>query len=210
MTWLIIALIVVAAFGPIFWLRPSGKDKRLSSLRAAARQAGLQVEIKFIPKLNPAPEERVSSGGKLRTSNHQLARYGWPLAKSLRRITPWRILRALDVGAATRPTITVSPGWVLDPEQALPQAANPGQGGWPESWTALQPALESLSQAGFEDSHKIVAVELEARQICLYWEEKPGSSPALVEVMALQLKEMETQLLALDKALKPTDPEEIP
>ena len=57
MTWLLIILVLVVAFGPVLWLVPSKRDKRLSALRSRARSEGLIVEMRRIPKPNPAPED---------------------------------------------------------------------------------------------------------------------------------------------------------
>ena len=55
MTWLLIILVLVVAFGPVLWLVPSKRDKRLSALRSRARAEGLIVEMRRIPKPDPAP-----------------------------------------------------------------------------------------------------------------------------------------------------------
>ena len=46
MTWLLIILVLVVAFGPVLWLVPSKRDKRLAALRSRARSAGLIVEMR--------------------------------------------------------------------------------------------------------------------------------------------------------------------
>lgn len=43
MTWLIIAAVVMAVMGSVFWLKPSARDARLAELRFNAIRSGLQV-----------------------------------------------------------------------------------------------------------------------------------------------------------------------
>ena len=64
LTWLIIALVLVIAIGPVMYLLPSKKDKRLSALREQARKLGLNVRITHVRKLDPTGPERVSSAGE--------------------------------------------------------------------------------------------------------------------------------------------------
>jgi hypothetical protein len=66
MTWLIIGLILLAAFGPVLWLVPSRKDRHLSALREQARLEGLVVELRRLPKLQPSAHERVTAGGRVK------------------------------------------------------------------------------------------------------------------------------------------------
>lgn len=43
MIWLVIAAVVMAIMGSVFWLKPSARDARLAELRFNAIRAGLQV-----------------------------------------------------------------------------------------------------------------------------------------------------------------------
>lgn len=43
MTWLIIAGVVMAIMGSVFWLKPSARDARLADLRFNAIRSGMQV-----------------------------------------------------------------------------------------------------------------------------------------------------------------------
>lgn len=43
MTWVIIAAVVMAIMGSVFWLKPSARDARLADLRFNAIREGLQV-----------------------------------------------------------------------------------------------------------------------------------------------------------------------
>ena len=83
MTWLIIIGVLVLAIGPIFYLLPSAKDKRLAKLREEARQLGLNVQISFLPKLDPDATERVSAGAAVRDARLTCAAYQLPIGKRL-------------------------------------------------------------------------------------------------------------------------------
>ena len=108
MNWFIIILILAAAFGPIAYLMPSARDKALTGLRAAARAAGLEVEITQLPKLAAEAHERVSAGGIARTPILEGVGYLWRFRTRPAADLRWRVLRA--------PTdeFAVAPGWELD------------------------------------------------------------------------------------------------
>ncbi len=63
MIWVLIGLLFIAAFGPILWLMPGERERRLSKLRLKARQRGLVVELTRIEDPSPQAHDRVSSGG---------------------------------------------------------------------------------------------------------------------------------------------------
>jgi len=46
---LIILLAVVLVIGPVMWLKPSSRDRRLASLRQAAASAGFRVQMQKLP-----------------------------------------------------------------------------------------------------------------------------------------------------------------
>lgn len=192
-TWIIIGLILVAAFGPILWLKPSGRDKRLSVLRGAARGAGLTVDIKPLLKLNPTAQERVSAGGEKRDSTKLVARYSRYLEKPLRAVDGWQILvedQQLGQGnKALQPAIKVAPGWVFDPAHEFPPPR-----GWPASLEENLPKLQNFPKG-------ILAVVLERRLIGVYWDENASVNAADVAVLGQTLEAFEGQLLALDEQL---------
>ncbi|WP_199775618.1 hypothetical protein [Microbulbifer pacificus] len=52
-SWLPIVLIVFTValvIGPVMWLRPSGRDKKLAALRQRAASSGLKVQIQPLPE----------------------------------------------------------------------------------------------------------------------------------------------------------------
>jgi hypothetical protein len=64
--WIIIIVIMLVAFGPLMWLRPSRRERRQAALRQRAYQEGMRVELRRLPKREPAPEERLSASGRAR------------------------------------------------------------------------------------------------------------------------------------------------
>ena len=91
MTWLLIGLLFVAAFGPILWLLPSDRDKRLSKLRMEARRRGLGVELTRLPDPRPRPQDRVSSGGVVKRPVIKCAAYRMHVSRPLESIEPFRV-----------------------------------------------------------------------------------------------------------------------
>jgi hypothetical protein len=62
LTWLIIAVALFAAFGPLLWMMPSRSDRRLLE-DARARVRGIHVEMTQLEDLAAEPHARVSAGG---------------------------------------------------------------------------------------------------------------------------------------------------
>ncbi len=96
MVWIIVGVILIAAFGPIFYLRPSPRDKQVANARDAARRAGLIVEMGRLEKLNASAPEKVSAGGKARDASYEVATYRRRLPRT--KIDPpvWKMIYAPD------------------------------------------------------------------------------------------------------------------
>lgn len=94
MIWIVIGLVLVVAFGPVFYLMPSPREREVSKLRSIARQSGLVIEMIDLPKVDAAPTERVSSGGKPRDAKTSRAAYRHRLPRA--RVPPpvWRLLKS--------------------------------------------------------------------------------------------------------------------
>ena len=91
MTWLVIGLLFLAAFGPILWLLPNERDKRLAKLRMEARRRGLGVELTRMTDPRPALRDRVSSGGVVKKPIIKCAAYRMLVPRPLEHIQPWRV-----------------------------------------------------------------------------------------------------------------------
>ena len=96
MTWLVILIILAAAFAPVAYMMPSKRDRALSELRMIARREGLEVEVTQLPKLDAPAHERVSASGKPRDARIDCVSYGLRLPK--RQLVPvrYRVLRDSD------------------------------------------------------------------------------------------------------------------
>jgi hypothetical protein len=183
-TWAIILLILLVAFGPVLWLVPSRKDKRLASLRARARAEGLLVELRRIPKPDPAPTERVSAGGKALQPAIECASYAHPLNRSLTWLPGFRIVRRASEGAPDP-----LPGWSYDIRP---------KGDGRRYLDRMLPLVDELVKVLPGD---VAALEIERRTVLVYWLEKAGSEPETVSEMALNLRSFGLSLTALEDAI---------
>lgn len=181
LVWLLIIVILLVAFGPILWLRPTARDRRLTGLRAAGRKAGLRVEMRRYPKLDRAPEERVTAGGKPISTLLEAAVYLQPLDPKLRHLPAWRVLRATD-------GLPAWPGWVFE------LGSKPQSEHLRRVQDVLAPLLERLPA-------DVVGVECEPLDVGVYWLERPGSGPAEVDALAGWLREAAGRLAALELEL---------
>ena len=185
MTWLLIILVLVVAFGPVLWLVPSKRDKRLSALRSRARSAGLIVEMRRIPKPDPTPEERVSAGGKVRSPALECASYGLPLRRALKNLPAWRVVRK---AAEEGPDPFAE--WQYDQRPKGEGRAHLEQ---------VLPLAEALLDAMPAD---MAAVEVSSRMVLAYWLEKPGTTEEDVPDLAAALTAFADSLSDLDEEIE--------
>ena len=128
---MVVALVIALAIGPIFWLLPSKRDKRLAEFRSAARRAGLVVEIAAVPKLDADPAERVSAGGVARDAKIDCAAYRLPLSSPLPAAPCWQMLKSQRTSGNL-------PGWTaLEPPVNLPVPAH-------DYWRQLRSIVDAL------------------------------------------------------------------
>ena len=163
----IIVGVLIVAFGPILYLLPSRKDRRLAALRAQARRLGLTVELKPVRNPDAAAAERVTAGGQLRAAKHASARYALALDRMPGAAPPWRLLRSAR-------------GWIADEGTALPA-------GW---LGPLRPLIETLPD-------DVVAVDFDGRSVGCYWLERPASTTDAVVGLKGSLASIGGQLAAL-------------
>ncbi|MGE0623293.1 MAG: hypothetical protein AB7I04_24300 [Pseudomonadales bacterium] len=186
MTWILIILVLVIAFGPVLWLVPSRRDKRLAALRSRARSEGLLVDMRRLPKRDPTAEERVSAGGTIRKPVVECAAYGRMLAKKLRYLPGFRLRREPAAGAPDP-----FADWQYDQ-----RPAGEGRSHLPAVLSRFEAVLNRLPG-------DVIAVELDTRSIFLYWLETPVSTVDSVSELASLLADLEADLLALDAGLSP-------
>jgi len=113
MTWLVILIVLAAAFAPVAYMMPSKRDRALADLRMVARREGLEVDVTHLPKLDAPAHERVSASGKPRDARIDCVSYGARLPK--RQLSPvrYRLLRDVDTEFPLLPESPQS-HWELD------------------------------------------------------------------------------------------------
>ena len=158
---MIIGIVLAAAIGPIFWLLPTKRDRVQGQLRAAARQAGLVVEIAALPKVDSRPEERVSAGGKRRDATIDCVAYRLALPCSMPNAPRWLLLRSDRENRYLE-------GWTtLSPPRRLPAMQAP-------YWRDIATVLDTLPGG-------CAAVETDTRYISWFGRERlDGDSPQTV------------------------------
>jgi hypothetical protein len=186
MTWIIIGLILLAAFGPVLWLVPSKRDRHLSALRDQARREGLVVELRRLPKLNPTADERVTAGGRVKQPAVECTAYMKTLRRRLGILPAWRLLR----GEASP---QVRPGWQFDPE-IKPDLRDGDE--------AFQAALQCLDLLFDRVPGDVIGIELTSRALILYWLERAGAERSTVTELSELLIAAQDDLLALDDRLQ--------
>ena len=161
MVWIIVALVLTVVIGPVFWLMPSKRDRRVAELRVAARRAGLVVEMVAVPKVDAPAHERVSAGGAPRNPSIDCAAYRLLLPKPLRGAPCWRLLKSEGEGDS---------GWtVQQPARNLPAPLA-------DYWQRIDAVVDALPGG-------CVGVEAEERAIAWLGKEQLGerSPQALVD-----------------------------
>ncbi|MDH3663079.1 MAG: hypothetical protein OEU92_24160 [Alphaproteobacteria bacterium] len=195
MTWIIITLILLAAFGPVLWLVPSKRDRQLSAVRDQARREGLVVELRKVPKLNPSADERVSAGGRVKEPVVDCTAYIHTLGRRLSYLPSWRLLRGQDAhNSRGEDHRQPRPGWAFDPEFKPDLAAGR------VAFDASLAGLEHLFQGMPAD---VVAVELGVRSLTVYWLESRGAERATVTALSELMSAADDRLRAADDQFQP-------
>jgi hypothetical protein len=186
---LIICIVLLVAFGPVLWLIPSKKDKRLAGLRERARKEGFVVELKRLPKLDPTPEERVSAGGRPREPVVECAAYSCTMVKKLDCLPPWRLLRTTDDSASqTQNPAKPRSGWVFE------TGRRPQRDHLSEMLDATDEVFEVLPG-------DVLALEVTTRQLTFYWLEKPNADLSVLSTLMAHFQAWEARLRALDEKI---------
>ena len=119
LVWIIIGIVLAAAVGPVLWLLPSKRDRLLGEFRAAARRAGLVVEMTAVPKVDATANERVSAGGTPRDPKIECVGYRLTLPRLLANAPRWLLLKSEHENRYV-------PGWTtLSPPRGLPTLQEP-------------------------------------------------------------------------------------
>ncbi len=202
MVWLILVLAAVLIIGPVMYMVPSARDKRLAALRETARRQGLTVKIAHIAKLDPEAAERVSAGGELKVPRTPCVAYQVSMSG-----IPAELGEILLIKIPSQPTVPVDPvlpGWSLDTSSSRdflhrymqpgpPAAAGPGAAG---SRKIVQQTLAALPP-------DTLGFGITSRHVACYWLEKPPAAAAddgaVESAVQQQLQQMKA---ALDTVVK--------
>jgi hypothetical protein len=173
-TWLILILVLAVVIGPVMYLRPTAKDKRLTALRLAARQKGLIIKITRVPKLDASADERVSAGGIAKDATVGCAAYQMAIGCSLDNFTVKNELMLLAI------------------PQAPSQHVVPFMPGWAQAATTPNDLWTRFRKLGFEEflqSHltslpsDALAIGVDGRFVSCYWREQATvDDPALADI----------------------------
>ncbi len=104
--WLIIALVLLVGFGGVAYVMPSKFQRRLSQLRLEARKQGIFTSSRTIPDLDADPEDRVTSGGKVRQRENLCVVYDLTYPSSTSNPPTWHLVRY-------KKSQVPIPGWLL-------------------------------------------------------------------------------------------------
>ena len=167
----IVAVCLLAAFGPILWMLPSRRDRRLAALRAAARRRGMAVELVRLPLRDPTPADRVSAGGAQRDAAQPCTAYRLPRAPGSEDAPSWFLIR----GAADGGPIA---GWTPHPHRR-PERLPPDPAAY---WQAVALALQGIGTP-------VLAIEATPAATSWHWaEDAPRPAPeAAVDEIARRL-----------------------
>lgn len=184
---IIIAVTFALVVGPLFWLRPTPRDRQLERLRGHARRCGMNVSVHVIADPDPRAQDRVSSGGKVLEPKIDVALYALPLrlpgSLESRHAPAWEVIRLRHHARSEledEMSAGLHSGWRFE---------RPGLPLWESVVTRLSEALEAIPRGS-------VKVEADDRAIGLYWQER--GTEADVDAIADALEQI--RLLQLDVA----------
>lgn len=165
MVWIVVAIVFLAAVGPLLWLLPSRRQRQQAEWRAAARQQGLVVELAAVENPDAPPQERVSSAGEPLVAERRCMAYRLPLLPPTPGAPRWRLVKS-----EREPRYV--PGWMTPtPPVGVPTPAA-------DYWRQLGPLLDALPGG-------CIAVEATTRTVSWFGLERPGEEDAAATVAAI-------------------------
>ena len=176
MSWIIIIGVFILAAGPLFYLMPTAKDKRLTALRMHARQLGFTLQLDALLKLDPSADERVTAGGQARSTQTECMRYQLPLGRTLNHLPPITLQRL--PAAPTVPTVTVIEGWGLAAGAANAPGASDSLAKNTATWQQQGLLLESIRVALLELPDDVLGFSIDGRCVGVFWLERPTQEQA--------------------------------
>ena len=106
MEWLLIAGILLAAFGGVAYIIPSKFQRLVGNLRLEARKQGLFISSTTIEDMDVDAEYRVTSGGKARDHRKLCVEFSLPFERKLEYAPVWQLIRY------SKSQLPI-PGWLL-------------------------------------------------------------------------------------------------
>lgn len=171
MAWVIVALVLIGVVGPLFWMLPSKRERQVGALRAAARGAGLVVELARVPKPDARAHERVSAGGVPKDAKIRCAAYRLLLPKAQPAAPRWFLVKTAAGSGAALVDAPVA-GWVLrEAASNTPESA--------EYWQQVAAIVDEMPG-------DCVAVEADDGQIAWYGRERLGDLAVDAAVAAVR------------------------
>ena len=158
-TWLILILVLALVIGPVMYLVPSKKDKRLSGLRELARIKGISVKISSLLKVNPESHERVSSSGHTQYPKVNCVLYGKSPKVPLLSIYGLDLLRVNQ--GSTIPLTEIVSGWAI--EEPVPNS---------ELSPLVPSVLQQLAKVEKFLPQDCLGLHLSKPLVGIYWLEK--------------------------------------
>ena len=164
--------------GPVLYLVPNAKDKRLTALRMKARGMGLTIQLSSVAKLDPTADERVSAGGKHRDPRIACAAYQLPMGQN-DLMRGHLTLQPMP----TAPTVSVRevlPGWALTEER---------NGLW-ATYDRHGAGVAALNKAAQRLPKDCLGVAIDHRFVACYWREQATAESEILEALYAALVEL--------------------
>ncbi len=174
MSWIIIIGVFILAAGPLFYLMPTAKDKRLTALRMDARQLGFTIQLDSLLKLDPSADERVTAGGQARSSKIECMRYQLPIGQTLNYLPPITLQR-LPV-EPTVPTTMVMDGWGQPADLVSASSATDSFAKNTAAWRKQGLLLESIRKTLLEMPADVLGFALDGRVASVFWLERSNNA----------------------------------
>ena len=114
MEYILISIILLIAFGGIFYILPSKHDRIVSKLRLEARRLGISTSIASIPDVNAPIASRVTAGGVKREPKVNCVIWELPYEEDYDDLPIWRLIKS-PAGSSPVPGTVAEPN-LKDPD----------------------------------------------------------------------------------------------
>jgi|TARA_B110000977_G_C10960507_1_gene448349 hypothetical protein len=203
MSWIIIIGVFILAAGPLFYLMPTAKDKRLTALRMNARQLGFTIQLDSLLKLDPTADERVTAGGQARSKKVECMRYQLAMGQTLDYVPPITLQR---IPAATNiPVTVVMEGWGLPAETASNSRQAESHTNNVEAWQQQGELLKPIRTLLLALPEDVLGIAIDGRCVGAFWLERSGKqnvNKTLPETVIEPLQSIHTTLRKVIEIVK--------